>query len=111
MSTNFPSAYDMLSLSGVLPYDVNQIIFDTPSPYLQQSNLKLPASTPQKDVFNPNGKTKTPTDPRKIGLAALATYITGVILSKGSKNPIKGLQAIGSTLLNIIKLPLKVLKK
>ncbi len=111
MTAGLPNSYDMLTLYGILPYDVNQIVNDKPSQFLQNSYLKMPNNTLKSDQFNINNKTKTPKDPRKVALAALATYLTGVVLSKGSKNPLKGLQAIGKTAFNIIKLPIKVLLK
>lgn len=114
MSANIPSSYDMLSLYGVLPYDVNQMLFDTPSPYLQQHGVSLPNSSPEKDEFKhgeKEKKEKEPIEPKKLGLIALATYLTGVVLSKGSKNPVKGMEAIGKTLWNIVKIPIRVIKK
>ena len=111
MSMNFPNSYDMLAVNGILPYDVNQIISDKPSSYLNQMGMqKLPGAAPSKDEFKLINKQKTPTDPRKLGLAAIATYITGAIMAK-STNPAKGLQALGKFALNLIKLPLKVIKK
>lgn len=111
MSTNLPSSYDMLSVYGVLPYDVNQMIFDKPSPYFQQHRNGLANSASEKDEFKHEKKEKEPIEPKKLGLIALTTYLAGVALSKGSKNPIKGMQAIGKFLWNLIKLPVKVLKK
>lgn len=109
MAGNIPNSYDMLSIYGVLPYDANQIITGEPSPYLQQNTPKLPNSNLKQDEFKPSNK--KPINPKALGLAALGTYLAGVVLSKGSKNPIKGLKAIGKFAFNLIKLPLNVLKK
>lgn len=109
MSANIPSTYDMLSIYGILPYDATQIITDTPSPYLQTHKVGLPTLEPKRDEFKK--QKKEPIEPKKLGLIALATYITGVVLSKGSKNPLKGMEAIGKTLWNIIKVPIRVVKK
>lgn len=110
MSGTIPNSYDMLSMYGVLPYDANEIITGTPSPYLQQNSIKLPGSTPKKDEFKHEKEHKEPLEPKKIGLIALGTYLTGVALSR-SKNPLKGMKAIGKTLWNLIKLPIRVFKK
>ncbi|MDD3237265.1 MAG: hypothetical protein PHV37_04130 [Candidatus Gastranaerophilales bacterium] len=107
MSTNIPSTYDMLSIYGVLPYDVNQYLTDKPSDYLSQAKSGINPNL-KSDVFNKSGK--KPLDAKKVGFAALGTYIAGAILSK-SKNPVKGAKAIGNLALNILKFPIKLLKK
>lgn len=109
-----PNSYDMLAISGILPYDVNEIVYEKPSAYFESINPHH--SSPEKDEFNHDkkekaeGKEKEPLEPKKLGLIALGIYLTGCILSK-SKNPIKGAEAIGKTLWNIIKLPVKIFKK
>ncbi len=110
MSTGFPNAYDMLAVNGVLPYDVNQIIFDKPSPYLREGGVGLIPSTPNKDEFKANYKEKKQIEPKRIGLMALGTYLAGALLSK-STNPLKGMKALGKFAFNLIKLPIKVFKK
>lgn len=110
----FPNSYDMLSIYGILPYDVNEIVNEKPSSYLEGINKHH--SSPEKDEFKTGkkekaeGKEKEPLEPKKIGLIALGAYLTGCILSK-SKNPLKGAEAIGKTLWKIIKLPIKIFKK
>ncbi len=106
--TAIPNAYDRLNTAGVLPYDVNKIIYGKPSEYLSQTNhTSSNLEQPKKDLFHKKDKE---IEPKKIGLIALTTYLVGAVLSK-SKNPIKGAQAMGTTLLKLAKIPLKLLKK
>lgn len=110
-----PNAYDQLAISGVLPYDVNQIAEDKPSEYLKENyppTTGLNGTNPIKDEFKSEKSegNKEHIDPKKAGLAALGTYLTGAILSR-SKNPVKGLKAIAKTAIKLVMLPLKLLKK
>lgn len=110
MSAPMANIYDNLCTSGILPYDVNQIVTGEPSAYLQ-SQPSVYSSGLQKDEFKSSApKNKANINPKAAGFAALMTYITGAVLSK-STNPLKGMKAIGNLALKAIKLPLKLLKK
>lgn len=114
MSSIYPDSYDMLNLSGILPYDVSAIVNEKPSPYLTANGRKPLIVLSPDDKFTPTQKPpkpKKPIDWKAVGLGTILTYVAGVILSKGKLNPLKGLQAIGKTLLKIVKLPLKLFKK
>ena len=103
----YPNSYDRLCLAGILPYDVNNIVYDKPSEFLSQGNSPI-ATAPPKDVFD-NKKKKKAIDPKIAGLAGIGTYVTGAILSK-SKDPVKGLKAICKTLYKVAKIPLNLIK-
>ncbi len=106
---NIPNSYDMLAVNGILPYDVNEIVTGKPSDFSSFAPNTLDAS-PKKDEFSLKNP-KKPNEVKKIGLAVLATYIAGVILSKGKTSPTNGAEAILNTATKILKLPLKLLKK
>lgn len=111
MSAIYPNAYDNLNLMGILPYDVNEIVEGKPSEYLKEHGsgiYSLPNDSFEKSEHGE--KKKINVDWKKLGLAAIGTYLLGALLSRSS-NPIKGGKAIGKLLKGIVTLPLKVFKK
>lgn len=114
MSSIAPDAYDMLNIMGVIPADVHKIVYEKDSPYLAQRRKQIKGELP-KDEFNKANPVKNKPSKKinwnAIGLSTLLTYLAGVALSKGKLNPVEGMQALGKTLLKIVKFPIKLLRK
>lgn len=123
MSSIYPNAYDMLNISGILPYDVNQIVTGEKSEYLKEHgrafSLDIPKDKFEKKETHPkhgehseHGEKKEPKEIEwsKVGVAALGTYILGALLSH-STNPIKGAGAILKNAGKILSLPFKLIAK
>lgn len=122
-----PSSLDLLATQGIIPYDAQAFITGEPSPYLEQCGIRTPRSPelasvpplkqqPIADSYNPAAlmKEEAPEKTglwRKIGVAALGTYILGFICSKGKKNPVEGLKAIYNLGAGAVKKIGKIFKK
>ena len=127
MYTGDNYSLDRLTRLGILPCDAYSFITGEPSGTSTQHSVDMSGVKPGNklsgqpiiDQYNPQkmmndaqGGSSLWEKAKTVGAIALGTYILGLICSKGKKNPIEGMKAIGKVIswpfkkiINFIKKP------